>query len=293
MNSKFQIASIFASLFASASLSLAHGPVIPLTQSGGSLVTNLLDLDDDAATNYTPAGATRTFPTIPMFQRTAATATGDNGWYGQIEATQPSDGADTTFLGPGFAYGAGGFDSTYAFKVTFASPALVWQADGSAAGGSFVPTGGEVIQGNRGSFGSFANTGRSDGVYTGTGISTGRVGTAVNAHSQVRWRLLGSEGSPVPSATNVIDDGLYLASLQVTAYETTLSGSTVVFGSPVSTLSTSSTFYILFNKNESGLITTADVANAQAAVASLVPEPTSLAVLGLAGAALLGRRRRA
>ena len=155
----------------------------------------------------------------------------------------------------------------------------------SAAGGGFTATGGELIQGLRGNFSpaGFANGLTSDGVQGGTGLLTGAVGTGnVDNHSQLRWRLLGATRSPVPSAGNVIDDGLYLAVLKVSAYAD---------ASATTPYAASLPYALLFEKNAGGTVTTADEANARAVVAAnVVPEPTGL--IGLVGGVYAVTRRR-
>ncbi|QOV88268.1 PEP-CTERM sorting domain-containing protein [Humisphaera borealis] len=268
----------------------AHGPVIPVKLESGRIVTYEIDLDDGDANGYAPGNASRSF-FYPTAYQSAVGFAADNGWYGQLTTTQASTGADTTFLGPGVAFGLGSFASTNVFRVNFADAAKVW----SPVSNSFVATGGEKLQGIRGNFTStgFPNTITSDGTLTGTGFVTGAVGTTATAHSQARWRLLGPTGSSVPGAGNVIDDGLYLASLKLSVY-TDLASATPASAPSAAPLTDSLTYYILLQKNEFGGVTSGDVANAQAYINTvLVPEPSCIGMIGAGGMLLLRRRRSA
>ncbi len=286
---------------------MAHGPVIVLTNVGGVITTNQIDLtpqSDSASTSDYPVGsAARVFPSqynagnltsflsgayatnapssllaIPMVPETVSNdATVKNsGFYGQLEITD-GEGNNTLNTGPGYAYGNGGFAAGTVLRVTFASALQYWN------GASFGATpNGELLQAIRGSSitagTGFANTLRSDGVQAGLGLTVS-VSSSQNAgsHSQLMYRLMDSLGDSTDTAN--IADGIYLASFQLS----TDNGS----------LGSSLPYYFLFDKNASGGVTQSELLAANAFVsANLVPEP-GVAMLGLPLAGvLLGRRRK-
>ena len=286
----------------------AHGPTVVLTDVGGQIVTNQLDVTpqaDAASSADYPVGApARVFPAdydpanlatfatgsyaantpqnmqaIPMtYVNVANDTTKDSGYYGQLEATD-AVGNNTLETGPGYAYGNGGFAAGAVFQITFARPLQYWT--GSAFGNT---PDGEQLQAIRGSSitpgTGFANTLTSSGVQGGTGLQVS-VTASQNAgsHSQLMYRLTDAAGDSTDVAG--IADGLYLASFDVG----TASTSSVQ-------LTGSLPYYFLFEKDVNNDVTAAQVTAAVNSLTTGVPEPTGTALLALGLGIVAGRRVR-
>ena len=254
---------IVTTLALSPALVLAHGTQIPIAIEGGRIVTYEWGLGGDT----TIAGKSRDrLFTIPLSEYTATAA--NAGWYGTPQDdSDPLTSANSAFSHPGLAYGRSTFQNGTTLSVSFVQEASVWN------GSSFGSTGGEMIQALRGGSltATFPNWVRSDGTSNGTGTSIALSGLNADSHSTIRWRMLDSTGS----STGMIEDGIYLAMLQI---------STDQIG-----VQSSLPYAFLFTKNASST----DIAAAEAFVsANIIPEPASLSALGLLAAGTLARRRR-
>ena len=250
--------SVFASaaiIAAWASQVLAHGPVIQVGINNGKIVTRSLFVDEP----YDTLGAVRRIYQIPLVQRSLGDA--NDGWYGQLNGINPA----AVYLGPGIAYGVGGFATGVTIRESFADGLKLFD------GTSLVDPGSAQVQGLRGSITApSATLATTDvGPFASFAFATTAADTS-SSHKQVYWRLLGDGVTSNSSSP----DGVYVVTLQVS---TTQAG-----------VESSDPFYVLFTKNASQ----GQIDAATGYVSTLVPEPA--ASLPLAGVCLLagGRRRR-
>lgn len=176
----------------------------------------------------------------------------NDGWYAQPNASFP-------FTGPGIATALGGFDTGSVLSLTYGDGLAIWDGMG------FVDPGDEQME----RFRSAVNIITSDaGPFDSFDFPA--VTNTGDEHFGVNTRLLGDGISPDTAS----DDGVYLLTLVL---ETDQPG-----------VEASDPFYFLLNKN--GSQQDADAALAYVNT-NIVPEPTSIGALIVAGA-LLARRRR-
>lgn len=302
-------------------LAEAHGPVIPLNVVNGQLVTGAFNFSPvkqsaSAASTHPFGAASRVFPSqyaqstydyvgastyadgsaktpqtppsstlvIPMVYTSYATGvTGNSGFYGQLE---PKDGNGSATLGTGPGYAYGGVPANTLLRITFADTLKSWNGSAFAAtpGGELL----QMVQNSGPSANAYVNaltsptTAGSTDTALGNGVtfSTGAAPTA-GSHSQLAYRLTSSTGNST-NAANDIADGLYLAAFRIGTDTTS-----------TNQYATSLPYYVLFEKNVGGTITAAQEQAAVNYINSTVPEPASLALIGIGGAGLLTRRRRA
>lgn len=286
---------VAVTLAAAASTALAHGPQIELTRNATTGKIETRDVYDTHAAPTSIPGPVRRAYVMPLLPSGTA-------YYVRPDATPNlANGQPTFFSNPGIAYqydaklpgtgweyqGSSSLPNLQGsnFAYTFTDGLKIWD------GTTFVDPGTEQVRAYRGPVTSPAATaitadsgGMQSLALATIGPASGSPPTVPpasgNPHSTVGYHLVGDPSN----AATLPGDGVYLLSLQLSS---TAAG-----------VSPSDPFYYLLHKN-------ADPATAMAAATRLgfsgsqvqsyavVPEPTSLAVLGLGGLLLRLRQRRA